>query len=146
MKGFLIISLERLKKIKKHFNQNRQTLDRGLNLRSRSAKQASHPLQGDDRWLRNVSQNVFPLFWITCIPLLSSQALFISTVSYDVSLSFGHLCQSDIMVVSSNGGWSDARKSFFAGCVTYLSARTAMCSLSILVTSIFASEFLNTAY
>jgi len=49
MKIFPVIFFEGLKKIKKHFNQNRQTLDRGLNLRSQSAKQASHPLQGDDR-------------------------------------------------------------------------------------------------
>jgi len=38
MKCFPVISLEGLKKIKKHFNKNRQTLDQGLNLKSQRPK------------------------------------------------------------------------------------------------------------
>jgi len=45
---FVVYYLEGMKKIKKHFNQNKQTLERCFNLTSQSAKQANHPLQGDD--------------------------------------------------------------------------------------------------
>jgi hypothetical protein len=146
MKCFPVIYLEGLKKIKKHFNKNKQTLDRGLNLRSQSAKQASHPLQGDDRWFVKRLSTCVSTFWTTCVPLLSSQAPFPKhCVSWDMKTTV-ETPVSDILPVSSNGGWSDPRKSFLAGCLTYIRAWTTLCSLAMLVTSIIASEFLNTGY
>jgi hypothetical protein len=145
MKCFSVISLEGQKKFKKHFNQNKEILDRSLNLRSQSAKQASHPLKGEDRWfVKRLSKCVFT-FWTTYIPLLSSQASFLKRVFPTIwRLSLGHLCQSDTLPVSSNGGWSEARKLFFAGCLTYISAWTTLWSLTTLATSILASNVLNT--
>ena len=129
-----------------HLNKKRQILDRDLNQRSQSAKQASHPLQGDDRCFVKVSHNVSPLFEQLVFPCCRHRHLFISNAFPTIwRLSLEHLCQSDILLLSSNGGWSDARKSFFAGCLVCISAWTPLCSLTILLTSIFVSEFLNTA-
>jgi len=70
MQCFPVISLEAPKKIKKHFNQNRYTLDRVSNLRSQRAKQKSQPFQGNNMWFMKVSQNASSLFWKTFIHLL----------------------------------------------------------------------------
>ena len=77
---FLLSYLEGIKKIKKHLNQNKQTLERSLNLTSQSAKQVSHPLQGDDRWFVKWLSKFGLSFWTTNIPLLLSQTHFFGVV------------------------------------------------------------------
>jgi len=133
----LVNYLERMKKIKKHLNQNKQTLERSLNLTSQSAKQSSHPLQRDDRWFVKFLSKFGFTFWTSNIPLLLSQTHFFGVVFPTIwKVLLRHLCQSDIFPVSSNGGWSKPRKLFFAGFLNNISARTTLCSLAILVTSI----------
>ena len=111
MKYVPVISLERLKKIKKHFNQNRQTLDRGLNLRRKKCETGKPPIPRDDRWLWNVSRNVSSLFEQLVFPCCRHRHIFLSIAFPTIwRLSLGHLCHSDILPVSSNGGWSDARQ------------------------------------
>ena len=130
-----------------HLNQKKRPLDRGLNLRSQSVKTDKSPTPRGWYVICETSFKMFPIFEQLIFPFCRRRHLFISIVFPTIwRLSLGHLCQSDILLVSSNGCWSDARKSCFAGCLTYIRAWTPLFSLTILVTSILVSEFLNTAY
>ena len=88
-----------------------------------------------DLW--SVSRNVSPLLEQLVFPCCCRRHLFFSVVFPTMwKVLLGHLCLSDILPVSSNGGWSDPRKLFFSGFLNNIRAWTTLCSLAILVTSI----------
>ena len=98
-------------------------------------RQATHS-KGTIADLWSVSRNLAPLFEQLVFPCWCHRHLFFSVVFPTIwKVLLGQLCQSDILLVSSNGGCSDPRKLFFAGFLNNISAWTTLRSLSILITS-----------
>lgn len=94
--------------------------------------------QGDRRRLRNTSirigkhQTEFETEIAKCEigkqPTLRGRQVFCESLSKCVSTFLNNLCSPAVV-----RGYSDARKLFFAGCLTYKSSWTSLCSLAILL-------------
>ena len=102
-------------------------------MRNRQATYSKGTIGG----LWSVCRNLAPLFEKLVFPCCRHRHIFFSVLFPTIwKVLLGQLYQSNILLVSSNGGWSDPKKLFFAGFLNNISAWTRLRSLAILLTLI----------